>query len=40
MSSCHKAFAVVRTSSKRSKQHLKLCAERVGLHNCITWTKV
>jgi len=33
MSSCHKAFAVVCTSSERSKQYLEFHA---GTHNCIT----
>jgi len=37
MSSCHEAFAVVRTSSLRSKQHLKVRAAQFGLHNCITF---
>jgi len=36
MSSCHKAFAVVRTSSQRSKQHLKVRDAQTGLHNCNT----
>jgi len=34
-SSCHKALVVVRTSSSRSKQHLKVRAAQIGLHNCI-----
>jgi len=37
MSSCHKYLAVFGTSSQRSKQHLKDCAARIGLHNCITF---
>jgi len=39
MSSRHKPFAAVRTSSQRSKQHLEVNAALIGLHNCITFTK-
>jgi len=38
-SSYHKALAVVRTSSQRSKQHLKVCAAQICLHNCIIFRK-
>jgi len=37
MSSSHKALAVVRTSSWRSKQHPKVRAARAGLHNYINF---
>jgi len=37
MSSCHKALAVVRTSSQRSKQDLEVRAAQIGLHDCIVF---
>ena len=37
MSSCHKALAVVRTSSSRLKQHLKVRTAQIGLHNYMTF---
>ena len=39
MSSCREVFAVVGTSSWRSKQHLKVHAAQTDLHNCVTFRK-